>query len=500
MAQYDVDSVVENLEDDQDQDLEGALQENVLTVLCFDEDAALLVRRLVEPKLFENEMYKRIAQAAFEYIDETGKPPADHLPDLLEEVIAKATDVRADAYKATLRMMRKAYKTINVEFVMSRLHDFVDTRRVKGAIVTAVKEVDAGRTDNAKEAMEVVLRAGADVFDPGVRFWLPQEALAFFDTKDEGLPLNIKPLDDAKIQPAPKELFTFIAPTGKGKTWFLLYVAKQAIVHRKKTVFISLEMSRERLSQRFIQAYFSYRKRKLRDAAGKSGDHIAGRRFLKETDKKPGRETVRDRTQRKLGRPTLDDAQARTDLAKLIREYGRRIPLIIQQFPPASLTMRELQAYLDSLDRLHHFRPEVVIVDYADLMQHDTNNLRIDLEHTYQQLRGLAIERNVAVVTASQANRLGGKDDTKLITLDRVAESIGKVNVADNVLTYTQSRIEQQQGLARLFVAKARNDVSNFTVVISQAYPIGQFCLDAIRMPGEQYGEYVDEIGAEQDA
>lgn len=469
MAREATESDRTSLEDE----LTGALQENVLTLLCYSEKAAATIRRLVEPALFENLTYRRIAERASNYIDEFGAPAGDHIADEVGDLIASSLPRRADTYRRTLTLMHDTHEGINEEYVLSRLTAFIRSQQLKRTVITAMKALQAGRVADTEMILQDALNDRIEPFDPGLLFWKPDQALRFFDTQDNALPLNIKPLDAARVGPAPQELFTFIAPTGKGKTWFLLHVAKQAVKLRKKTVFVSLEMSSERLRQRFVQAYFSYGKRKLRDAAG---NHV----------------TLQGIKRRKRERPTLDDENTQTTLANFIHESGRRIPLIIKQFPPASLTMSGLQAYLDSLAQLHHFQPEVLIVDYADLMQHDTNNLRIDLEHTYQQLRGLAIERNLAVVTASQANRLGGQDDTKLVTLAHVAESIGKVNVADNVVTYTQSRREQPYGLARLFVAKARNDVSHFTVAITQAYHLGQFCLDAIRMPGERYGEDVE--------
>ena len=480
--------------------LTGTLQENVLTALCSDKTSALLIRRTVEPALFENQIYRHIAEAAVKHIDEFKEPPGEQLSDILEEYRAAATPRRRALIIDTLRKIHATSKGLNSAYVLSRLADFVRERKLKLGVITAMQALQAGRVDDAEIVIRNVLNERIETFDPGLQFWDPAQALRFFDTTDQSLPLNIKALDAARVGPAPQELFTFIAPTGKGKTWFLLHVAKQAVKLRKKTVFVSLEMSEERLSQRFVQAWFSYEKRMPRDATGNSVDHSSVCRFLTDTNNKTGLKTLRGIDRQQLVRPTLDGEKARAALAEYIDERGRRVPLIIKQFPPSSLTMSGLQAYLDSLAQLHHFQPEVLIVDYADLMQHDTTNLRIDLEHTYQQLRGLAIERNLAVVTASQANRLGGNDETKLVTLAHVAESMGKVNVADNVITYTQSLKERRYGLARLFVAKARHDVSHFTVAIAQAYQIGQFCLDDIRMPGKQYWEdAVDEIEDDHD-
>ena len=471
------------------------LQENILTALCFDKDAALVIRRTVEPALFENETYRRIAEEAVKYIDQFAEPPGHHLPDLLEKYIADATPRRREVTRKTLRHMRAAAKRLNSAYVVSRLEHFVRQRKLILAIMSAITAVQAGRVDDTEMVLRNALSERIETFDPGLSFWEPGQALRFFDTEAQALPLNIEPLDTARIGPAPGELLTFIAPTGTGKTWFLGDVAKHAVMLRKKTLIISLEMTPNRLEERFVQAYLAYGKRKFRDAAGQSVDHVYVSRFLTGTDTKMGRDTLRGIKRRKLVCPTLDDENARAEITEYFYgEYSKRLHLQIKYFQPYSLTMDGLQAYLDNLDQQLHFQPDVLILDYADLMQQDANNLRISLEQTYQKLRGLAVERNLAVVTASQANRLGSQNDTNLITLAHVAESVGKVNVADNVITYNQSRKEQPYGLARLFVAKARNETSHFTVAITQAYQIGQFCLDAIRIPDEQYWKCVDEL------
>jgi hypothetical protein len=142
------------------------------------------------------------------------------------------------------------------------------------------------------------------------------------------------------------------------------------------------------------------------------------------------------------------------------------------------------------------FIPDVLLVDYADLMKVDSVNYRQDLGRVYKELRGIAVERNIGVVTASQANRSGIR--AKTVRDYHIGEDISKIATCDAHITYSQTGQERGLGLARLFVANGRNDEDQFTVLISQAYTLGQFCLDSVRMTSNYWTLPKQEAGEEE--
>jgi hypothetical protein len=75
-----------------------------------------------------------------------------------------------------------------------------------------------------------------------------------------------------------------------------------------------------------------------------------------------------------------------------------------------------------------------------------------------------------------------------------IAEDISKLATADVLLTLSQTAAEYALGLARLFVEKVRNEEGKMTALITQAYAIGQFCLDSVRLASE-YWEMMKERG-----
>ncbi len=154
-----------------------------------------------------------------------------------------------------------------------------------------------------------------------------------------------------------------------------------------------------------------------------------------------------------------------------------------------------LEAYLEGLERHDKFVPDMIIVDYADLFHIDASRKREETGIIYQDLRGIAVDRGCAMVTATQSNRAA--EDVRLVDLKHLAEDYSKAAISDNIITYNQTPEEHALGVARLFCAKGRNDEAFMQVLIAQAYGLGQFCLSNVRMYDDnQYWGAVDEAAA----
>jgi replicative DNA helicase len=138
----------------------------------------------------------------------------------------------------------------------------------------------------------------------------------------------------------------------------------------------------------------------------------------------------------------------------------------------------------------------VIVVDYPDLMKIDPGNARLSIDSIYKDLRGIAVERNAAVVVVSQSHRASA--NAKTVRSDNVAEAYSKIAHADLVLTYSQTEAEHALGLARLHVAAGRNDQDKFTVVISQQYGMGHFVVDSVMMKGT-YWENIPRNGPDDE-
>ncbi len=183
----------------------------------------------------------------------------------------------------------------------------------------------------------------------------------------------------------------------------------------------------------------------------------------------------------------MDDPSIRGKLEAKIDKWGARLldHIYIKQFPTGQMTVPMLQAYLDNLEATQGFLPDLILVDYPDLMSISKDNYRLGLDDVYKALRGLAVTRNVALAVVSQSHRQAAK--AKQVGAENVAEAYSKIATADTVITYTQTKGEQKLGLARLHVAAGRNDADKITVVISQQYGTGAFVIDSNLMVGNYW-------------
>lgn len=466
----------------QDEKLSGALQENVLVLLAFSDPLCKIVRNTITANLFESSVFRDIATHAIDFIDQFGVAIKDHLPDSLEHIL-KGTDKRkATSYTRVIDNLFLAKDSVNGEYVVSKIHEFVRQQNLKSAVIKAVEAIESGQIAQAEVELQKGLNNQSISFERGLLLSDSKMALAFFDILDHGIHTGIAELDKRDICPRPGESFLFVAPPKKGKSWALTHFGKNAVLQRKKVLHVTLEMADYRCSQRYVQSFFSISKRLSEIRTPVFDINNLG--------------TLLGINQEIVKRPTLSDPGIRKDLEmKLLRAFRSRPPLIIKQFPTGQLTFAALQAYLDSLERFEKFIPDVVIIDYPALMSLPGNDYRLALGKISKDLRGLAVERNFALVSAAQGSKEASK--AKLVTDAMIAEDYSQIATADNVITYSQTDQEKALGLARLFVSNGRNDEDKFVSLISQAYAMGQFCLDSVLMQNN-YWDHIDNAGTER--
>lgn len=259
-------------------------------------------------------------------------------------------------------------------------------------------------------------------------------------------------------------------------SWFAVHCGRQAVVQGARVVHVTLEMDEDRVAQRYYQTFLG----------------IASRR-----DKYPMTVLEMDDLDRAVGyktkpvspRAAFADPRIREWIRGKIKPWGTRLGrMVIKRFPTGQLTVDGLRGYLDYLEHAHKFVPGVVIVDYPDLMRLPARDYRIEIGRTYVALRGLAVDRNVAMVLPTQGNR--SSLDASTVRGGMVSEDKTKLDTADVVLTYSQTRPEHKRGLARLGLEYSRNSDRGHVIVMTQSYPTGQYVVQSML----QSGAYWDAI------
>lgn len=453
----------------------GALQENLICLLCYDEEHAPIIRGVVDPSLFGG-IYRVLVTRIYDYLDRYKKPPGDHLPDLLSDKL-DGQGREAGLYAETIQQIYDSHKGINTEYVMARLEQFVRGQSLRSVAIDLAKALQRDTEESLEEAEMLIAGAkhkSLSVFDPGTRLNDKKAALKFLDSNVAAFPTGIPELDKRGFGPTRKELNLYVADTKRGKTWWLIQLAKLSLMQRLKVLHITLEMSEDRCAQRYFMALFAMAKRDEVLPAVKFERNDLG--------KISGFNDVRLQPQL-----NLDDPRIRDKLEKKIDKWGSRLlqNIIIKQFPGSQLTMPMLIAYMDNLEASEQFVPDLVLLDYPDLMKHDIANYRLSIDNTFKEFRGLMVARNMAGAAVSQSNKEGAKSKTVMGT--HAGEAYTKIAHCDTSITYSQTTQEQKLGLARLTVVAGRNDADKITIVISQQYGLGAYVIDSNLMVGNYW-------------
>jgi Herelleviridae helicase DnaB-like len=235
-----------------------------------------------------------------------------------------------------------------------------------------------------------------------------------------------------------KSLALIAARPGVGKSIALIHLAKAAVMTGYKVLFVTLELSMESVQDRFDATLTATKPAEL-EARG---------------------EVILERFKGWLGR-----RQNEADI-RLVEEIA------------GSFSVSKLDWLLDQLERTENFKPQVICIDYADLMRSDRkyDKLTDEIKNLYVGLRGLAMARNILIWTASQVNRAG--ENAEFAGLEHLADSDAKGQTVDLALSLRQTPEEKTKNQVFVWVAKNRFGESDWGFMLDQNLPTLSFTAD----------------------
>jgi replicative DNA helicase len=141
---------------------------------------------------------------------------------------------------------------------------------------------------------------------------------------------------------------------------------------------------------------------------------------------------------------------------KTIEREVEKLPghILIKEFPSGKTTLDQVEQHIESLRMQDNFVPDVIFIDYIDLMKNSARDRLEGTEDIYTSVRGLARELQLPIVTPSQANRSGAKSE--IIEGDNIAGSYSKLMIGDIVLSLARNRKDKLEGVGRWHIMKNR--------------------------------------------
>ena len=466
--------------------LNHALQENLITLLCYNREQGKIVSNALNIELLEGD-YRMIAERAVDYWRKYQEPPAEHTADMFGDILGDKHNRRGNTIRRHLRNMITLADSLNTKYVMDQLRDFTRLQRFKQTIVESAEKlnnIQHAALPEVEELWDKLLRTREVDFQAGMRLLDIAPVLARLQSLQSEFRCGITELDRRHFVPARGKLMLFGGAAGRGKTWFLVHAGKHALMDRKKVVHLSGEIDEEEVIGRYYQSIFSVSKRK---------EPVEITEFERDLDEFQGLTRNDYKPQFSLE----DERIAPIELEQHMISFGKKAEnLWVKRFKPNEWTVGHIRAYLDMLEQTEGFVPDMIIVDYLGLLKKDIKNVRGSMSMNCEDLRGLMIERNAAGVTAHQLSKAG--ELAVMAKGTHLAEDWSIMGTCDAVVTYSCTDLEFEHGLGRMFVSKNRSDKDRFQIVVTQAYAVGQFALDSMFMHRDYKQAFEDFAGTEE--
>jgi replicative DNA helicase len=400
-----------------------AFQIKVITALLVDKSFLQQISDMLQAKYFESDANNWIVTTIQEYFEEYKSSPT------LEVMKVKMEKIDNDVLKTQIvQHLKDAWKFTeanDLEYIKDQALDFCKNQEIKRAILSSVELLKSGRYDEIKTNIDNAMKAGADK-DIGHDYMTQMEeryteAVRFVQETPWDV---INELLDGGLGKG--ELGVMVAPAGIGKSWALMNIGANAVKKGKTVLHYTLELNEAYVGLRYDSV--------ITGIANQNLKHYQ------------------------------DDIKEQ--LEKLDGE------LIIKHYPTKTVSVMGIRAHVEKCI-MQDKKPDVIIVDYADLIRGHGQEKRHELEGIYEDLRGMAGEYEIPVWTASQANRSALEED--VIDASKVSESYGKVMVADFVLSLSRKVQDKLAGTGRWHVIKNRFGPDGITLPSKMNTSNGQF-------------------------
>ena len=282
-----------------------------------------------------------------------------------------------------------------IEYAKDKSLEFCKNQSMKGAILQSVELLKEGKFEEIQKTIEDSLKIsteqnmGHDYFDS----FKSRQQVHSRVTVPTGFPLlDANEVLDGGLGNG--ELGVVMAPTGGGKSFFLVNLGYGALAAGKNVVHYTFELSENHVGNRYDSRITGIPTKELRSR--------------------------------------MVEAEA-----QLVRFDGGQ--LFIKEYPPKVATINTIKFHMGRL-LSNGFSPDLIIIDYGDLMRsrRGYDQKRFELESIFEDLRALSMEMKVPIWTATQSNREGFNDD--VITIDKVGEAINKAMVVDFFGTFSQRK------------------------------------------------------------
>jgi len=390
-----------------------SFQEKLGQALLTDHKWAEQMMEVVDVSYFELNYLKFLADRYFSYSKKYKVfPTLQLLVTIIKDDLKAGTDlILRDQIVDYLQRMRTNPDPGDLQYVKDKSLEFCRKQALKKALESAVDQMQENKYESIVETIKKAVQVGTAP-SVGHDFFNEMDA-RFTKLKRDTIPTRLAELDKKEILNGGSgkgELLCVVGASGSGKSHWLTMIGANALREGKNVLHYTFELSETAVGIRYDSNLCDIDSNEVMDRKD---------------------EVVAKYKDMNLGR------------------------LYIKEYPTNTASIYTIKSHIERLD-LKGFKPDLVIIDYADIMRSSRqfDSLRHELKLVYEELRGLAMEIGIPIWTASQSNKEGA--NSEVIDMTNMSEAYGKAMICDVIVSVSRRPHEKASGWGRLYVAKNR--------------------------------------------
>lgn len=397
------------------------IETTILSNLIHDEEYSRKVIPFLKKEYFADRIESIVSEEILKFFETFTKSAT---PEILSIEISNRRDINATELTQTQTLIESlTHNEINQTWLINETEAFCKQRAVYIAILDSIQIIEGKDKVHTQEAIPNLLSEALSVcFDTNVGHDYFNDADARFDFYrgvEEKLPFDIDILNKITAGGlSRKSLNILLAGTGVGKSLVMCHMTAAALAQNKNVLYITMEMAEERIAERIDVNLLNL-----------------GMAEIKTIDR-----NIFDSRVQKLKKKCQGS-------------------LIIKEYPTASAHTGHFRALIEELKAKKEFVPDIIFVDYLNICASQRMKFGAGVNsYTYvksiaEELRGLAVEYNVPLVSATQSNREGINSSD--LDLTNTSESIGLPQTCDLMLALIST--DELEELGQIMIKQLKN-------------------------------------------
>jgi len=398
------------------------IEQTILRNLLTNEKYTRKVMPFVQPDYFEG-VYQQLFKEIAKYVAKYNKLPTQESFKIELDQSDKFND---EQYRHAVEIMPGIFDTeqIDDKWLVDTTEKWCQDRAVYNAIMQSITIIDGKHQTLTKNALpDILSKALAVSFDTNIGHDYIEnvgERYDFYHEQEERIPFDLEFFNKITKGGLPnKTLNIALAGTGVGKSLFMCHVGASALTQGKNVLYITMEMSEERIAERMDA--------NLLDVPIDQLEHLSKEMLTNKVS------TIAARTNGKL---------------------------IIKEYPTGQANTSHFRALLNELKLKKNFIPDIIFIDYLNICASSRMKGMGGAINSYsyikaiaEEIRGLAVEFDVPIVSATQTTRAGYSSSD--IGLEDTSESFGLPATAD--LMFALISNEELNSLGQILVKQLKN-------------------------------------------